>query len=155
VNVQLGFLDRLVRRRHDLRHKDNEDCVDTLSLLQKNLMNDLVWLLNTRQLDWERLESIPAGLDEVQRSLFLYGLPDFSAQTKPKEIENTIVKTIRLFEPRLRVSVQHLPGKDSKSISSMSFRVTAKIELNSGPVAFVYEPVIEVENGHSRIRKDL
>jgi len=155
MNVQFSFFDRLVRRRHDLSHKDNADCLnDGLRLLQKNLMNDLVWLLNTRQLDWKRRSEIPSGLKEVHESLFFYGLPDFSEEEDPAEIEKLITQTIRQFEPRLKVSVHHLPDKESKISSSMSFRITARIELNPVPVQFIYEPVVEVENGHCRIRKD-
>src|ERR1035438_5178728 len=67
--------------------------------------HDLEWLLNTRRI----ADPLPEGLREVEKSVYLYGLPDYSQLSLYNE-RNTadhdrlaamIARTIELFEPRI------------------------------------------------------
>ncbi len=66
------------------------------------MRRDLEWLLNTR-----RISDLPdEGLKEVNRSGYIYGLPDLSALTMAtsgdrNKLVRQILATINLFEPRL------------------------------------------------------
>ena len=49
--------------------------VASANLLREHVLRDLDWLLNTRRTPVE----VPEGLDELDQSLFRYGLPDISS----------------------------------------------------------------------------
>ena len=70
--------------------------------LKDALRRDLEWLLNTRRIAVPPDES----LVEVNRSLYVFGLPDFTAfsLSSPKDqakLVRLLQATLKLFEPRL------------------------------------------------------
>ena len=112
--------------------------------------NDLEWLLNTRRIALE----LPEGMKEVERSLFYYGLPDFSqlnlSPTKSvadqERLSALLARTIEIFEPRIlnpRVSI------DPRRISSgdVHFQITGKLKLKPHPAPVVYDTTLDLSRG--------
>lgn len=107
--------------------------------LKRAVARDLEALLNTRQ---EALTELPESLEEVRRSLVVYGLPDFTAASlqSPRDrtrIRRALEDTIAAFEPRLdrvRIALEESEGSER----TMRFRVEGwlRIEPVPEPVAF-------------------
>ena len=84
VTVTLAVLDRLIDREPENRVEAPLSRAQSVRLLKSAVRRDLEWLLNTRRIADEPEE----GFREVNRSLYLYGLPDFSAYSMA--IENVL-----------------------------------------------------------------
>ena len=91
--ITQSIFDRLV---------DSDPRITPERQLKAAVRRDLEWLLNTRRV----VEPPPESLVEVNRSLYNYGLPDFSSYSlsSPKDrskLLRALEITIALFEPRL------------------------------------------------------
>jgi type VI secretion system protein ImpF len=99
---------------------------------------DLEKLLNTR---W-RCRSWPPGLDELEKSLVNYGIPDFTGASfgdaeSQRELRKILEKCIQHFEPRLRMARVTLQQR-SRQDRTLRFRIEAELrgEDTRQPVAF-------------------
>ena len=151
--VQLSVLDRLMNgskkgiEREQDRPAGPSSRKDAIRRVKENLLRDLEALLNTRQ----TASPPPRSLTQVQRSIALYGLPDFSGERSPERIATLIKNTIDRFEPRLRITVKPVPGPDPSVTSSMRFRISGTIRLRPTPEPVVYDTVLEIGTGQCRI----
>jgi type VI secretion system protein ImpF len=108
--------------------------------LKAAVRRDLEWLLNTRRVADEPGED----LVEVQRSVYVYGLPDVSSVSLARfedqqELLAAIQKSIAYFEPRLReVKVLPVTGftkrRGEKShVQRLDFRIEALLMMEPAP----------------------
>jgi type VI secretion system protein ImpF len=111
---------------------------------------DLEWLLNTRRIS----DSVPDHLKDVARSVYNYGLPDFSQENLASQrneqhrdrFASTIARTIELFEPRiLDVRVLALPkqGTDPR----IRFQVMGRLNVEPRPEPICYDTVLDSATG--------
>ena len=75
VTVTLSVLDRLIDREPSFQVEAPLTRSQSVRAMKAAVQRDLEWLLNTRRIFQEPDES----LSEVKRSLYMYGLPDFTA----------------------------------------------------------------------------
>jgi type VI secretion system protein ImpF len=127
-----SVLDRLI----DLDPKSTQESLRSrnygVAELKQSVRRDLEWLLNTRR----KVGDIPETLEEVSRSLAVFGLPDIISisaadPNEQKRLTKEIENAIRLFEPRfldVRVSLEPF------DIYDRSFRFRIEATLNSEPV---------------------
>lgn len=116
--------------------------------LKKEVCRDLEWLLNTRTAPLD----IPAGLDELQRSLIRFGLPDFSSMNfgDPKaknRMAALLAEVIRDFEPRLvkdTVEVEFADEDQDRFRSRLHYRIRGKLRIDPIPQPVEFDTVLEL-----------
>ncbi len=135
-SVQASILDRLIDRAPDVTQEPVQQY--TVAHIKESVARDLENLLNSRR----NILRVPAGFREVNSSLFIYGLPDFTSKNPANvsvrsQLRLEIEKTVSLFEPRLKNVVVHL-DRTARSARDMHFRISAVLAVYpvSEPVVF-------------------
>jgi type VI secretion system protein ImpF len=120
--------------------------------LRESVRRDLEWLLNTR------LVAIPPDerLRELNRSAYVYGLPDFTAYSlsNPKD-QNKLIRqlqtAIKNFEPRLaRVRVAPLDDSTLRT-RTLRFRIEALLLMDPAPEHISFDTVLELSSGQYEV----
>jgi type VI secretion system protein ImpF len=136
VHVQASILDRLI---DDEPGKSREPVQDRLNMgqIKDMVATDLENLLNARR----HILTPPVQFREVNNSLFVYGLPDYTSRNPGNvsvrsQLRLEIERTISRFEPRLKNVAVHI---DSRIVNSreLGFRITAVLVVDP-----ITEPVI-------------
>lgn len=145
--ITLSILDRLI----DLDPRGTTESATShqagLRELKDAVRRDMEWLLNSRQnpdLDQE-------GFEEVQRSVYAYGLPDLTGlgANDPNEqarMKNAIERSIEYFEPRffgVRVTTESVSSTDKQ----LRFRIEANLDIEPTPEPMVFDTVLEFGSG--------
>jgi type VI secretion system protein ImpF len=120
--------------------------------LKESVRRDLEWLLNTR------LVAIPPDerLREVNRSLYVYGLPDFSAYSLSNpDDQNKLVRhlqiAIKTFEPRLakvRVVPLEVSGANTRTLR---FRIEALLLMDPAPEHVSFDTLLQLSSGEYEV----
>jgi type VI secretion system protein ImpF len=160
--IVLSVLDRLLNPRQVDREqgqpvpgtgrRERHPAVSTreFETYRDAVKRDLEWLLNTRKI----VDPLPEGLKEVEKSVYCYGLPDFSRfnlytgdnQQDRERLAAMIARTIELFEPRildLRVTASGRPS----SGQALHFRVDGRLKLKPRPQPVCYDTMLDVTRG--------
>lgn len=155
VNVTQSLLDRLV----DLEpHSSVEASVSrrqSVLDLKKAVLQDLDYLLNTRRIPDEPEENLP----ELNRSLYMYGLPDFSAYNMASPADQAkllrqLGATIRMFEPRL-ANVRIVPlAIPTAGIRRVRLRIEAMLRMDPNPEPVSFDTLIELRSGNCQVSGD-
>jgi len=150
--VKLSVFDRLI----DLEPKNARELpltrAQSVHLLKESVRRDLEWLLNTR------LVAMPPDerLREVNRSLYVYGLPDFSAYSLSNpEDQNRLVRhlqtAIRRFERRL-ANVRVVPSEvSSDGTRTWRFRIEALLVVDPAPEPITFDTVLQLTSGEYEV----
>ena len=152
ITVTLSVLDRLIDREPDSQSEAPLTRSQSVRLLKAGVQRDLEWLLNTRRIFEEPDES----LKEVNRSLYTYGLPDFSQYTMVSTADQAkllrqLQATVKLFEPRL-ANVRIVPLETSESgIQQFRLRIEAMLLMDPSPEPVSFDTVIGLRSGTCRI----
>lgn len=142
-----SLLDRLVDR-HPKEAADPPISRETsIAQYRASVARDVEWLLNARR----TILPIPAGLEEVPRSVLAYGLPDVTsiAMDTPEArsgLVRQIERAIRLFEPRLsqvRVLTTEVPAAQKQ----IRLTIDAMLEMDPEPERVVFDTVVELARG--------
>jgi type VI secretion system protein ImpF len=152
VTVTLSVLDRVIDREPDSRVEAPLSRSQSVRVLKASVQRDLEWLLNTRRIADEPDES----LKEVNRSLYLYGLSDFSSFTMAStgdqnKLLRQLLATIKMFEPRL-ANVRLVPMEPLESgIQQYRLRIEAMLLMDPSPEPVSFDSVIELKSGLCRL----
>jgi type VI secretion system protein ImpF len=152
ITVTLSILDRLVDREPESHVEAPLSRSQSVRLLKAAVQRDLEWLLNTRRIFEEPDES----MKEVNRSLYLYGLPDFSTYTMASTSDKAkllreLLAAIKLFEPRL-ANVRLVPVEVSESgLQRYRLRIEAMLLMDPSPEPVAFDTVIELKSGVCRL----
>jgi type VI secretion system protein ImpF len=121
--------------------------------LKASLRRDLEWLLNTRRI----VVPPPESLVELNRSLYNYGLPDFSTYSlnSPKD-RNKLVRAletaIAIFEPRL-VDVKVTPVDISTTTTRvMRFQIEGLLLMDPAPEQVSFDTVLQLTSGEYQVK---
>jgi type VI secretion system protein ImpF len=150
--VTLSVLDRLI----DYEPRNSKEAVLTrgqsVHQLKESARRDLEWLLNTRLVAVR-----PDGrLREVNRSFYVYGLPDFTAYTLSNpDDQNSLIRhlqaAIKNFEPRL-AKVRVLPLEVSGSNSRiLRFRIEALLLMDPTPEHISFDTTLQLTSGEYEV----
>lgn len=138
LNAQASVLDRLVDTEPHLSREAVQRRLFDIDQIRGAVVRDLENLMNTRR----RITVPPPGLEEVSRSLHVYGLPDFSSDNPrsplfQRRLLQAIEQAIARFEPRLRNVAVRLDASVQRE-RVFSFRITGVlvVEPLSEPVVF-------------------
>jgi type VI secretion system lysozyme-like protein len=119
---------------------------------------DLEWLLNTRRTAPAPSSLTGAPPDEVERSVFCYGLPSFDFVTlspganrcDTNRLAEEILKVVRCFEPRIldpKVVVEQTPSCNRP----VRFSITGRLNVQPGPRFVRYNTLLDVISGRYRV----
>jgi type VI secretion system protein ImpF len=143
IHITPSILDRLI----DLEPKNQNEApasrYQSLRELKASVRRDIELLLNTRIPVW----NVDEHLEEVWRSIAVYGLPDFTAVTATQSGEQakmtaSIVRAIETFEPRfvgVKVSVEPVDPLSKQ----VRFRIEANLDIEPSPEPVVFDTVLQ------------
>ena len=116
----------------------------TLRHTREFVARDLEDLLNTRC----RCALLPEGMDELQKSVVNYGLPDFSGvkmtgSVERKNLQRLLEDTIRRYESRLRSVELTLIDNRDPADRRLRFRIDALLDTQPSPEPVVFDSHLE------------
>jgi type VI secretion system protein ImpF len=153
VTVTLSVIDRLIDRDPRASSEVPLSRAQSVRHLKEGVRRDLEWLLNTRRVAFEPDES----LAELNRSLYMYGLPDLSSHSVASSKDQArllraIQSIIKLFEPRLvNVRIEQLQDAGSGPFS-LRLRIEAALMVDPAPEHVSFDTVIELKSGACQVK---
>ncbi len=151
--VTLSVIDRLLDYEPDISHEPPASRSKSLRIFRQAVRRDLEWLLNTRQI----AGGLPEGLEEVNKSLAAYGLPDFTAANSEDSgdqarVRYAIEELINIFEPRLQdVTVTIEPPRDASR--ALRFRIDALLMVDPAPEPVTFDTTLELTSGEYEVQE--
>lgn len=152
-SATVSVLDRLIDTEPENTYEVPMTRAESVRVVKNALRRDLEWLLNTRRIAVEP----PASLKEVNRSLYMFGLPDLVgfalySQKDRTRLLRMLQNTVRLFEPRLaNVRIVPLDSQESGR-NTLSFRIEGLLIMNPAPEHVSFDTVLELSNGEYEVR---
>lgn len=146
--VTLSVLDRLIDDDPGTSVEPIPTRTQSVRQLKDGLRRDLEWLLNTRRVAVAPDES----LKEVNRSLYIFGLPDFThfGLNSPKDqarLVRFLQSTVKIFEPRL-ANVRIVPLETvSGATRTLRFRIEGMLVMDPAPEHVSFDTVLELTSG--------
>lgn len=127
--------------------------------LKAAVRRDLEWLLNSRRV----ADNPSEDLTEVNRSVYVYGLPDISSVSLARyedqqELLGAIHRAIAIFEPRLReVKVIPVTGFNSRRgershVQRLDFRIEALLLMDPAPEHISFDTTFDTIHQSYRIK---
>lgn len=123
--------------------------------LRASVARDLEALLNTRR---EYLDDLPEHYVEVERSLLLYGLPDFTSyslksQRDRSRVLQAVEEAIGRCEPRLRdVHVQLIQEEGIEK--NLHFRVDGLLKVEPAPEPVAFDTVLHLTTQEYEVKEE-
>ena len=147
IRVTSSVLDRLVDFEPKSSSEAPKSRSKSLAELKQSVRRDLEWLLNTRRYAGE----IDEHLEEVNNSVVVFGLPDFtgmSAKSDPelKRLTQSVEKAIKTFEPRflnLKVTLEPVNNTDRM----LKFRIEAQLNVEPSPEPVAFDTILQLGSG--------
>ena len=140
-----SLLDRLIDDNPDIALESPGQRFQDVSAFRATVARDLETLLNTRR---ELLYDLGAEFGEVNRSLLVYGLPDFTAFNlldvgDLTRLRRAIESAIANFEPRLqRVRVAMEPPNQNDR--AVHFRIDALLRVDPAPEPVTFDTILQL-----------
>lgn len=133
-----SLIDRLVDEDPSSSHESVQNKSISFKQIEASVVKDLERLLNARR----TITPIPEEYKAVSRSVFAYGLPDFTGENPnstavQRSLRQEIEQTIATFEPRLK-NVQVRLERDPGDARAFAFRIIGRlvVEPLNEPIAF-------------------
>lgn len=147
IRITPSVLDRLLDFEPDLSSEAPKSRSRGLRELKQSVRRDLEWLLNTRQYPGD----VPATLEEIQKSVAMFGLPDFTAvgaksPSEQKRLVKELETAIKNFEPRfmdLKITLE--PPSNVERV--LRFRIEARLKVEPTPEPIVFDTVLQLGTG--------
>ncbi|MBI3682356.1 MAG: type VI secretion system baseplate subunit TssE [Acidobacteria bacterium] len=150
--VSLSLLDRLTDQEPNLKAESPVTRAQSVRLLKASLRRDMEWLFNSRA-----NHQTPPDMPEVARSVFNYGLSDFSHlslvnPTDRQRLQKQLEVAITRFEPRLAgVSVRLLetsfdPGQ------ALRFQIDGFLKMDPAPEHISFDTVLDIASGEYQVK---
>jgi type VI secretion system protein ImpF len=148
TTITISVLDRLIDLEPESRAENLLSRSQSLRLVKASVRRDLEWLLNSR-----RIADPPSeNLKELNRSTYVYGLPDLSALSMATIADRTrltrqILATINLFEPRLSNVRLVMIETENPGKKDVRLRIDAMLKLDPVPEPISFDSLIELKSG--------
>jgi type VI secretion system protein ImpF len=151
--VTPSIIDRLIDREPKMAAEAPLSRIQSMRLLKEGLRRDLEWLLNARRIVVEPDES----LGELSRSLYVYGLPDFSTYSASSardqaKLLRVLQGAVKVFEPRL-ANVRILP-LESSGFQALRLRIEGLLLTDLAPEHVSFDTFFEVKSGACKVKGD-
>ncbi|MBS0184522.1 MAG: type VI secretion system baseplate subunit TssE [Nitrospira sp.] len=142
----------------DELEKMRKPAPSSLSLreLRASVARDIETLLNTRR---ELLFDLPQDMEEVRKSILLFGLPDFTSYSllnpqDRKSLRRAVEEALVTFEPRLK-SVRVTLETREKYDTTLRFRIDALLRTDPAPEPITLDASLSVVTNQYTVRGDL
>ena len=118
-----------------------------------SVARDLESLLNTRA-----TPESSAGYPELERSMYTYGLPDFSGvsvrgPSNRQQLAKRIQQTIEQHEPRLTNIAVDIPAEnDAPNVMQLRFIVSALLRMSPAPEQVAFDTLLEISRGEYQVK---
>jgi type VI secretion system protein ImpF len=153
LDIQGSILNRLIDDAPGVSSESSQQRAYDFSRIKAAVVNDLENLLNTKGF----AEPLPPSYKELNSSLYIYGLRDFTAHNPQSpsvrqrlrlEIENAVSR----FEPRLRnVSVRiETPARNERTLR---FRITGVLVADPLSEQVTFDTYFDLNKGEYVITK--
>jgi type VI secretion system protein ImpF len=153
--VTQSLLERLIDREPKEPAEPPPTRAQSVRQLKSSVRRDLEWLLNTRR------NPEPAGVEfqELERSLYNYGLPDMSSLNWQSSRDRTrlcrmLEHALEVFEPRLR-SVKVIPLEALAGAQHVvRFQIEGMLETDPAPEHISFDTVLQLTSGEYQVKGD-
>ena len=151
--LQTSILDRLIDEEPGLSREPAQHRTFTIGQVKAAVTRDLENLLNTRR----NIQVPPATFEELNNSLFVYGVRDYTAQNPrspaaKRQLRLDLEQTLMRFEPRLRnVTVQVEPSTTSER--NLRFRISALLVADPVTEPVTFDTFFDANRGEYVIAK--
>jgi type VI secretion system protein ImpF len=148
-----SVLDRLIDYEPKEMKEAPKSRLRSLKEYKQFIKRDLEWLLNCRAY----ADDIDEKLEEVNKSVVVYGLPDItgvSAKNTQEQLRLTksIESIIEIFEPRfinVKVTLQPISNLDK----SLRFHIEAQLDIEPAPEPIAFDTVLELGKSHFELKE--
>jgi len=150
--VTLSVFDRLIDYEPRISREAALTRSQSVHQLKEAVRRDLEWLLNTRI-----VAVLPdSRLREVNRSVYAYGLPDFTAYSLASPDDRSrlirhLQTAIRVFEPRLdkvRIVPLDVEGANTRILR---FRIEALLLMDPAPERISFDTTLQLTSGEYEV----
>ena len=151
--LQTSILDRLIDEEPGVSREPAQHRTFTIGQVKAAVTRDLENMLNTRR----NIQVPPATFEELNNSLFVYGVRDYTAQNPrspaaKQQLRLDIEQTLRRFEPRLRnVTVQIESATASER--NLRFRISAVLVADPVTEPVTFDTFFDANRGEYMIAK--
>lgn len=150
--VQQSLLDRLIDLDPEHQVEPHLTRSESLRRLRASVRRDIEWLLNT-----VRVNEAPAGLAELKKSLYTYGIPDLAGMSleSPQDSNRLLrglERAIAQFEPRLSNVRVSAPEVLSRKRMYIEFHIDALLLIDPLPERLSFDTVFEVARGAYKVK---
>ena len=152
-SVTLSVLDRLLDNEPKNTAEAQLTRAQSVRQLKESLRRDLEWLLNTRRIAFPPEDA----LRELNRSVYVYGLPDFTGYKMSTPAEQTrllrrLEIAVKLFEPRL-ANIKVAPVEAGLFTSRrLRLRIEGLLLIDPAPEHVTFDTVLELTSGHYEVQ---
>jgi type VI secretion system protein ImpF len=152
-NLQASLLDRLIDEEPGLSIESVQYRLLGFGQIKAAVTRDLENLLNARR----NIMVPPDAFEELNKSLFVYGLQDYTAQnprspTAKQQLRLDVEQTIARFEPRLRNVTVHLEAAGANE-RVLKFRISAVLVIDPVAEPVTFDTFFDVNRGEYIISK--
>ena len=146
-NIQASILDRLIDLEPGVSREPVQYRLLTVGRAKASVVRDLENLLNTKRSVW----APPAAYREVNNSVFVYGLQDFTSQNPRspmvrQQLRQQIERIISRFEPRLK-NVKVNLEMAAQNERNLRFRITALLVVDPVTEPVTFDTFFDVSRG--------
>lgn len=151
--VQQSVLDRLIDEDPRQPADVSLSWAQSVRSLKEALRRDVEWLLNTRRIH----QPAPEVLEEVDKSLYHYGLPDLTSlsaddpRTRQVLIRH-VEEAIQVFEPRLTNVRVSLVESEYDRTRELRFVIEGLFKMEPSPEQVAFDTVLETSSGKFQVR---
>lgn len=146
-------MDRLLDFEPDMAREAPSSRSKSLRELKISVRRDLEWLLNSRSFP----EDIDERLEEVRRSVLVYGLPDITgisakSHVEQKRLSDALENALKIFEPRflnLKVTLEPVNNIDRM----LKFRIEAQLNVEPSPEPIAFDTVLQLGSGEFEVKE--
>jgi type VI secretion system protein ImpF len=153
--VTQSLIDRLIDREPNLNGDPPVSRAQSVRLLKAALRRDLEWLLNSRRVAGPS----PNDFALLGKSLFFYGLPDFSAFSlnSPRDrnsLLRELERSVGYYEPRLKGIRVALVESPSNTLRVVRFQIEGLLMMDPAPEQISFDTVLQLSSGEYEIKGD-
>jgi len=150
--ITLSVLDRLIDNDLSLKTDPPGSRAQSLRQLKASLKRDLEWLLNTRRTP----ELVPEGSEQLEGSLYNYGLPDIAALgvhsvSDQNRLLRALESTVSTFEPRISGATVTLESAPSQA-RILRFQIQGLLRIEPAPEKITFDTVLELTSGEYQVK---
>jgi len=153
IRITPSVLDRLLDFEPDVSREAPKSRSKSLRDLKISVRRDLEWLLNSRSF----AEDIDERLEEVKKSVVVYGLPDITgisakSHIEQKRLSDALENAIKIFEPRflnLKVTLEPVNNIDRM----LKFRIEAQLNVEPTPEPIAFDTVLQLGSGDFEVKE--